>query len=207
MTLRVAVALALVCLTVPAAARADADPASDFLISRSIFIPYGANADTDSVKRLDEAVQEAAARGFKIRVALIAQPSDLGGIFQLFRKPQRYAQFLGQELVYVYPGRLLVAMPNGFGFAHGGARDRRLERALVGLKAPGSDPDDLADGAATAVRRLAASAGHPLPPPSSSGDSQTRDRVTIVVAGVILLVLIGGFLFLRRLRRQRGAHA
>jgi len=177
---RALVGLLLLPLAFPAGARADADPASDVLIGRSIFVPYNADAGSDSVKRLQAVLQEAAQRKFRIKVALIAEPSDLGGVFQLYRQPQRYAQFLGQELVFVYGGPLVVAMPNGFGYSDGGARVRRLERALTGLKAPGRDPNALADGATTAVLRIARASGHPLPPPpkvSGGGGSETRDRI------------------------------
>ena len=34
---------------------------------------------------------------------------------ELWRQPQNYARFLGQELSLVYRGTLLVVMPNGFG--------------------------------------------------------------------------------------------
>ena len=38
----------------------------------------------------------------------------------LWGKPQRYADFLGQELVYFWKGPTLVVMPQGYGvFAHG----------------------------------------------------------------------------------------
>jgi hypothetical protein len=200
---RVAGVLVLVSLLTPAVARADGDPASDFLIAQSVFLPYYTKIDHVAVARLDEVVRDAAARRFKIRVALIAQPYDLGSVFQLYRKPQRYAQFLGQELAFAYRGRLLVAMPNGFGYAEGGKPSPRLARALAGVPPPGRDPTRLAEAATTAVRRLAAAAGRPLPPPEpAGGTSETRDRVVIAAAAAIALVLIGALVLLRRLRAQ-----
>jgi hypothetical protein len=199
-----AVLLALTALVAPAVARADGDPASDFLLFRDVFLPYNAEIDKDTGERLDTVVRDARERKFPIRVALIAQPYDLGSVFQLYGKPQRYAQFLGQELAFKYRGRLLVAMPNGYGYAEGGQPNPRLANALVGLPSPGRDPTRLAEGAVTAVRRLAAAAGRPVPPPkASSGSSETRDRVTIVAAVAVGLVLIGGFVLVRRLRMQR----
>jgi hypothetical protein len=199
-----AVLLVLAALVAPAGARADGDPASDFLLFREVFLPYNAEIDKDTVERLDTVVRDAAERRFPIRVALIAQPYDLGSVFQLYRKPQRYAQFLGQELAFKYRGRLLVAMPNGYGYAEGGQPKPRLAKAVAGLPPPGRDPTRLAEGAVTAVRRLAAAAGRPVPPPkASSGSSETRDRVTIVAAVAVGLVLIGGFVLVRRLRMQR----
>jgi hypothetical protein len=197
-------AVVLTCLCVPPAVRADADPASDFLLSRSVFLPYNATIDADVVERLETVVRDAGDRGFRIKVALIAQPYDLGGVFQLYRKPQRYAEFLGQELTFVYRGRLLVAMPNGFGYADGGAPSPRLARTLAGLQPPGRDPTKLAEAATIAVRRLAAAAGHLLPPPKESGDgSKTRDRIVIAAAVAIGLVLLATVAIVRRLRAQR----
>jgi hypothetical protein len=201
---RIAIALALACLALPASARADGDPASDFLITRSVFLPYYAKIDDKAVERLETVVQDAAERRFKIKVALIAQPYDLGSVFQLYRKPQQYAQFLGQELAFAYGGRLLIAMPNGFGYAEGGTPNPRLAKALSGLPPPGRDPTKLAEAATTGVQRLAAAAGRPLPPPEvGDGTSETRDRVVIAAAVALGLVLVGGLAMLRRLRLQR----
>ena len=49
-------------------------------------------------------------------MAIIAKPDDLGSVTSLWREPQAYAHFLGLELSLAYKGRLLVVMPNGFGF-------------------------------------------------------------------------------------------
>jgi hypothetical protein len=200
------VTLALACLCTPAAGRADADPASDFLIVRNVFLPYLAKIDKGAVDRLEKTVKDANQRGFKIRVAVIAQPADLGGVFQLYRKPQRYAEFLGKELVFVYRGRLLIAMPNGFGYSERGEPSPRLKQALVGLPPPGADPNKLVEDADTAVRRLAAAEGHRLPPPKPlDGDgSETRDRVVIAVGVVVCaLFVFGGIAVARRLRTAR----
>ena len=187
-------------------ARADADPASDILISRSVFFPYNAKIDDGVVDRLETTVADAQERDFRIKVALIAHPYDLGGVFQLYRQPQRYAEFLGEELVFVYRDRLLVAMPNGFGYSERGQARPRLARALGAVPAPGADPTKLAEAATTAVRRLAAAAGRPLPPPrASGGSSETRDRVLIAAGAAVAVALAGGVLLFRRLRGRRAA--
>jgi hypothetical protein len=201
---RAALALALACLAAPAAAQADGDPASDFLIARDVFLPYNAKIEDGTLSRLETVVRDAGERKFKIRVALISQPYDLGSVFQLYEQPQRYARFLGQELAAAYGGRLLVAMPNGFGYAEGGRPNPRLARALAGLPPAGRDPTKLAAGATTAVQRLAAAAGEPLPPPEvRDGSSQTRDRVVIAAAAAIGIAVAVGLAILRRLRLQR----
>jgi hypothetical protein len=190
------------CLAVPRVARADGDPASDFLITQKVFLPYGQQPDYGSVKELQTVVEEANKRGFKIRVAVIAQPADLGTVFSLFKKPEQYSRFLGQELVFVYRGGLLIAMPNGFGFARAGVADPKLVRALKGIPAPGNDATKLVQGASDAVLALSSAAGHPFPRPKpSGGGSQTRDRIVIASAATILLALVAVVALLRRSRR------
>ena len=49
-------------------------------------------------------------------MAIVSQPNDLGAITALWQKPAAYASFLGIELSLAYAQRLLVVMPNGFGF-------------------------------------------------------------------------------------------
>jgi hypothetical protein len=203
---RLAVACALAaCLAVPCAARADGDPASDFLITQKVFLPYGQQPDSAAVKELQAVVDEANRRGFKIRVAVIAQPADLGTAFALFKKPQQYGRFLGQELVFLYRGGLLIAMPNGYGFARAGAADPKLAAALKGLPAPGDDATKLVQGASDAVLKLSAAAGHPFPRPKVSSDSQTRDRIVIACGAVIVLALVAVAALLRRSRRRAAA--
>jgi hypothetical protein len=200
---RLALACALAaCLAAPVVARADGDPASDFLITQKVFLPYGQQPDSGAVKELQAIVDEANKRGFKIRVAVIAQPADLGTVFSLFKKPERYARFLGQELVFVYRGGLLIAMPNGFGFARAGVADPKLARVLKGLPAPGNDATKLVRGASDAVLELSAASGHPLPRPKvSGGGSQTRDRIVIACAAAIVLALVAIAALVRRASR------
>jgi hypothetical protein len=189
------------CLVVPCAARADGDPASDFLITQKVFLPYGRQPDSGAVKELQEIVSRANERGYKIRVAVIAQPADLGTAYSLFKQPDKYARFLGQELVFLYRGGLLIAMPNGFGYSRGGAADPKAARALKGLPAPGNDATGLVRGASDAVLKLSAAAGHPFPRPEPSGDSQTRDRIVIACAAAIVLALVAIAALVRRGRR------
>jgi len=198
--------LALASLCAPAVARADADPASDFLITKSVFLPYNQKVDTSAADRLDAQVRLADARGFRVKVAVIAQPYDLGGVFQLYLKPQRYAEFLGQELLFVYKGRLLIAMPNGFGYSSGGKTDARIARSLAGLAAPGRDATKLVEAATTAVRRVATASGVTLPvAEASAGSSENHDRIVIAAAAAIGLVVIGAIVLFRRLLVQRRA--
>ena len=62
---------------------------------------------------LKRTVDKAWSKGYKIKVALIATRNDLGGVFQLWQKPQTYADFLGRELVFLYKGKLITACRTG----------------------------------------------------------------------------------------------
>ena len=80
-------------------ARADADPASDVLLSQSIFLPFfGGQASDDAKNDLKTAVDQANAGGYPLRVAVIGTKDDLGGVAGAWGRPQPYAAFLGQEL-------------------------------------------------------------------------------------------------------------
>jgi hypothetical protein len=117
--MRVALAcLAACCLAAVAAqsARADGDPASDYLLVQKDFLSYELASYPQQEHALTKLVAQANKQGFTIRVAVIDSAYDLGSVTVLWRKPQTYARFLGAELSFVYKQRLLVVMPNGFGF-------------------------------------------------------------------------------------------
>ncbi len=110
------IAVCLVAAVAAGSARADGDPASDYLLVQRVFVPYEAATAAKQKRDLTAAVTAANKAGFKIRVAVIESAYDLGSVTALWRKPQTYARFLGAELAFVYSQRLLVVMPNGFGF-------------------------------------------------------------------------------------------
>jgi hypothetical protein len=192
----VAVAVALV----PAAA-ADGDPASDYLIGQKVFYSFDAGIPAANAQRLQTMVANANRAGFPIRVALIRTNSDLGAAYQLYRMPQQYAQFLGQELRFVYRNGLLIVMPNGFGYAVNGQPAPKTKRKLTGIATPGNDGRRLADAATLAVQRLARSSGHDLPLPTSSGNSATGDRVKIGAIAVTAAILVAAAMLVRRSRK------
>jgi hypothetical protein len=149
-------------------ARADGDPASDVLATESLFLAQDANVSARQQVELGDLLSNAGRSGYPIRVALIASAIDLGSVTELWRQPQSYADFLGQELSLVYNGPLLVVMPNGFGLYHAGGAPARA--ALGSLPEPGG-ATGIGAFAVTAVQRLASAAGHPLPAPSVSAPS------------------------------------
>jgi hypothetical protein len=193
---------ALICLCAPAAVRANGDPASDYLLTQSVFLPFTTKIDRNQVQGLGGLLREAGKQHFRIRVALILSPSDLGTAFSLFGKPEKYAQFLGLELSFVYRDRLLVVMPNGFGFSVNGNRDPKASAVLKNLPPPGRDATKEVQAAIVAVQRLAAAAGHHLAAPKAGGGSTGRDRITIAAAAAAGIALIAAFVLYRRRERS-----
>jgi hypothetical protein len=198
----VAALLALAWAWYAAPARADGDPASDVLATQALFLPQDAAATPAQRAQLTAVLQTAAQRGYPIRVALVASRADLGSVTALWRQPETYARFLGQELAFVHKGPLLVVMPNGFGLTQVG-------RPLPGQPTLGAPGAGLAAAAITAVRRLAAAAGHPLPVSSVQAPraAGSGDAIAwIVLAGGALAIAIAWGLSLRArpLRSGRG---
>ena len=123
-------------LCTPAVAHANGDPASDYLLVRSIFLPFNAKVDPGASKELADTIRTADKAGFRIKVAVIGSRYDLGTAFSLFNKAQKYAQFLGLELSFQYRDGLLVVMPNGFGYSIAGKQDAAGARVVGSLPAP-----------------------------------------------------------------------
>lgn len=200
-------AAAAACLAAAApAVRADGDPASDFLIGQDVFIPLDGTIPPAQSRLLATLLQQAKRRGFPIKVALIAKPIDLGSVAALWRQPQRYAHFLGEELFYVYRGRLLIVMPNGYGIFRRG-KPFAAERKLLDTLAPPAT-GGLAGAAAVVVRRLAAQGGVRLAVPavrSRARDNANRDRIKIAVIALCAAAISAFVVLLRRRRRDAGS--
>jgi hypothetical protein len=201
-TLALLAMLALVCGWWASPARADGDPASDVLATQQLFLPQDAAMPRSQQAQLAGLLQEATRRGYPIRAALIASPSDLGSITELWRQPQSYAEFLGQELSLVYRGPLLVVMPDGFGLYN-------LPRSLAADPSilTGANPAQGVGAAALrAVQNLAATAGHPLPVPAattssaSAGVSSAVPWVAFAIGALLILVAWTASLRARPLR-------
>ena len=191
-------------------AHADGDPASDFLLSRPTFVPPDDNIPTAYAKQLVETVREAKARGYTIRVAVIGSAYDLGSVTILYKKPKRYARFLGQELSLIYENRLLVVMPNGLAVSRAGKAAPREQAIVDRIPPPGNNGTALASSATKAVVRLAADSGVIMQPSplaaggrTSRSSTATRDRITIAVAAAAAAALTFAlFLFFGRRPRQ-----
>jgi hypothetical protein len=192
-----------------APARANGDPASDYLISQPVFLPFDEKVDEDTAAGLTALLADAKEKGLEVRVALIATRTDLGAVPVLYEKPQRYADFLGQELVYFYKGELLVVMPNGYGLYKKGDKLTEEKAAVAAVPAPEtSSGNALAEAAGDAVRALARQRGLTLAAPvatgAGDGSSSSRDRIVIVV-GVVLLAAVA--LVVRQVLRRRRTEA
>ncbi len=179
---------------------ADGDPASDYLLGQSVFLPFDAKIPAQKSKQLIQLVANANKAGFHVRVAVIATRYDLGSVTALYLKPQKYAEFLGAEIFFVYRGALLVVMPNGYGYSKGG---KSLSPGpLTQLPHPGPQATTLVTGATTAIQKLAAGKGIRLDLPRAAGGNQTtRDRVIIIAVALTALALVGAWMFVRRLRK------
>ena len=199
-------ALALLLAVVAAAgvahsARADGDPASDYLLVQSSFLPFNAKVDPAASKELADTIRAADQKGFKIKVAVIGSRYDLGTAFSLYNKASKYAEFLGLELSFQYHDGLLVVMPNGYGYSIAGKPDPAGIRVVKGLPPPGKNATKQVQGATHAIRKLAAASGHQLPAGGTSGGSNTRDRITIAAGAVALAAVLAAIVFWRREKR------
>jgi hypothetical protein len=186
-------------------ARADGDPASDYLIGQSSFIPPDAGVPSAYARQLNQVLLAAKESGYPIRVALIASRYDLGSVGVLYRQPKRYARFLGQELLFVGRLRLLVVMPNGLGVSRGGKAVPADQAAVDRLRPSAACGAALASAATHAVVRLAANAGVVVPVPPLSGDASTpnanHDRLLIVAITAVALAGLSAWRLRRRFRR------
>jgi hypothetical protein len=180
-------------VALPAVARADGDPASDVLATQSLFLPADAGVSFAHENQLNGALTNAASRGFPMRVAIIASESDLGSVTALWRQPQAYAQFLGEELSLLYHGTLLVVMPDGFGLS-GPAQAVAAGRSSLADLRPSAGGAVLGTAALSAVQRVAAAAGHPVTVPTAAtvapGSSSGSTGAIPILAFVLGLALI-----------------
>jgi hypothetical protein len=186
--------VAIVGVLAPALARAHEDPASDYLLAQDVFLPYDAKIPASKAKQLQELIANAAKSGFRVKVAVIAKPVDLGSVPQFYGKPQRYAVFLGNELKSGYRGRLLVGMPSGYGYAVGGKGAHR--NVVAQIASPGRDPLRIVNGAEFALQRLAATHGTRLRVPTAASGTTTQDRIMIAavaLAGVAVVTAAAAY--------------
>jgi hypothetical protein len=188
-------------------ARADGDPASDVLVSQPLFLPQDAGVSVIQQAQLAALLAAARNDGYPIHVALVASRADLGSVTELWHQPQDYAQFLGQELALLYRGPLLVVMPGGFGFYRTNATLIRERAVLAAIPTPTAGTG-LAAAALSAVQRLAAASGHPLPTPATTvaskpGSTDTVSWIVFAAGGALIALAWGASLRARPLQLGR----
>ena len=211
----VAVAAALVG---PAGALAHGDPTAHYLETDSLLTSYAVPPDLVVERRLRGVLDAAAARGYPIKVVLLANEGDTGGEPEPLEDTQTYVTTVSDQLEAVSPLRapVLIVTPHGFGLGgkqpRGGTL-RPITRPLATTLAhelplaKKADGNALARTAMVAVRRLAAAGGHPLPkriPPakdnlngilgSASNDTQALGGPWLVAAVLVATLLLGALL-------------
>ena len=161
-----------------ATAHADGDPGSDVLVYQPLFLASDSGISVSDQVRLGNLLHEADKTGFPLRVAIIAKPDDLGSVTELWKQPQEYAHFLGIELSLAYKGRLLVVMPNGFGFSWPGHSSAAGYRVLTKLSHTVRG-ESLATATRQAITTLASAGGvHRTEPPTPSKEPSSRSTAS-----------------------------
>jgi hypothetical protein len=202
-------ALLLVGLT-SSVAWADGDPASDVLLGENVFYPYSPPVTTAIQKTLNAEAAAAAKDRFPLKVALIGSPVDLGVIPDLFGKPQKYADFLDQEISFQGKQRLLVVMSTGYGVQGLGPDAQKAAASLP--KPAGTQSNDLARAAIVAVAALAKAEGHPLKgvaggPGGAGSGGGSSSTVLVVILGLGAAAIAAALVAVtvRRRRAEAGA--
>ena len=185
----------------PSAALADADPPSDVLLLQDAYYPYRPKVSRRLHGQLDDLTARAKHAGFPIKVAIVATPSDLGAIPQLFGHPERYARFLNREIRNNGPQPLLTVMPAGYGGADVGPKGTAMIRSLP--RSVGSD--GMARDAIVAVERLARANGHPIDTARlgvKSRRSSSGAPIALIAAPLVLVALVAAALTIRNRPRR-----
>lgn len=183
------------------AARADGDPASDYLLSQQVFFPFSVKYPQNKQEELAALVKAANDGGYKVRVALIANKSDLGSVTALWGQPRTYAHFLGQELAFLYKGPLVIVMPAGLGFNQGKQPTTREYAVLKKVPRPQGDAD-LIDTAEVAVQKLAAAHGVTVAPHAVSSGGRSYGTIGVIAAALAVILGAAAIVFYLRKRRN-----
>jgi hypothetical protein len=195
---------AALCLVAPSTARADGDPASDFLLFGPYYVPLQPPPAKSVRDELNALLRGAATQKKPLRVAVIRTKEDLGAFPQLFGKPKPYARLLASEIAFAYKGPLLIVMPQGFATRHIPAGREKL---LSGLKIDSTSPDAMTRTTIDASRKLLSAAGVDVskiaPPPDASSDGGTSVWVWVAIGAavvVVVLLVAGGLVVVLRRR-------
>lgn len=153
----------------------------------------------------------AAARGYPIKVVLVANEGDTGGEPEPLEDTQTYVGTVSDQLESVSPltAPVVIVTPHRYGVGGKQPRGGRLTAITPPLAAAlardlplakKADGTALARAAMVAVRRLAAAGGHPLPrriPPAEdnlNGILASRQGDTVGGSWLIAVVIISTLL-------------
>jgi hypothetical protein len=196
--LSILTALLALTMLLPVLAAADGDPASDVLLGQNVFYPYQPPVSRSVAATLNAETAAAKRAGFPLKVALIGAPVDLGVIPDLFGKPQKYADFLDQEISFQGKQPLLVVMAAGYG-VQGLTAPAKL--AVGALHPPaGKTSTALAQAAIGAVAKLAAASGHKLNgvPGVKASSGKSSSTVIVIILAAAAVVVAAALIILRR---------
>jgi hypothetical protein len=211
--LRAFLAAVIAVLCAPAVALAHGDPASHYLETGSLYPGFDLQPSQDVELQLMGVIDAAKHAGFPLKVAIVASEADVADNPEMLNKPQEYADYVVGALVgsrVPVDGPVVIVTPVGIGVAGPGAEE------MTAVKT-GQGGDALARAAMTAVRDIAADAGHPLPahiPPaqvaivSPKGGGLPDVDLGALTPLFVFAVIFGGAALLFELRQRlsrRGA--
>jgi len=150
------------------------------LLAENVFYPYSPPVSDSLQRTLNAETAAAGAAGFRIKVALIHSPLDLGAIPRLFDRPQQYANFLEREIDFQSKYPLLVVMPDGYGVQDLSAVAAAAAASLA--RPAGSESDQLARAAISAVGALAAATGDRIGTGENSSTAGNGETTLVLVA-------------------------
>jgi hypothetical protein len=221
--LRAFLAAAIAVLCAPAVALAHGDPASHYLETGSLYPSFEHQPSQNVELQLIGILDAAKKAGYPIKVSLVTA-ADVADTPEMLNKPQEYAEFVVGALVgsrVPVEAPVVIVTPAGIGVAGPGAEAMRGVNERSGDEAPGrgsgTTGDQLARVAMTAVRDIAAKAGHPLPaniPPAQvaiappKGGGLPSVDFGALTPLLVFAVIFGGAALLFELRQRlsrRGA--
>ncbi|MGC2372711.1 MAG: hypothetical protein WA484_02435 [Solirubrobacteraceae bacterium] len=194
------IAIALLGVVVTAA-RGDADPASDVLLTQNAFYPYQPPVPPKLEAALNALLASASHKHMPLKVAIVGSREDLGAIPTFFGYPQKYAEFLDREISYNSPQPLLVVMPAGFGLVAAGPASVLAHLTIN----PRPGTYGLTRTAILAVTALARANGHAIasrsiPPVTPAAH---RELPTAVLFSLPVMLLIAAGIAIRRSGKRR----
>jgi hypothetical protein len=197
-----------VALIAPWAARADGDPASDTLLISTLYTPVSQKISPPVLANLEATIKASNAAGFKVRVALILDRTDLGSVPQLYGHPEQYVHLLSGELYYAWKGGIVAVQPSGIGVRNITplAPAQKLASSITVAKP--ATADTLAEAATVAIRKLAAQKGVTVAAQGTTAPAKTskgRSTLTTVLGAVLIVALLGLFIGQRYVRRRQRA--